>query len=83
VNGPCVANYTIVLPQSTALSGANNQLGVNPLLRSVASGDYHLTASSPAIQAADPLATDPDDFDGVSRPAQGTRRSIGAFEFIP
>jgi len=79
----CVANYTIVFPQTTALTGANNQLGANPLLKSPTTGDFHLTAGSPAIQAADPLATDHLDFDGVTRPAQGTRRCIGSYEFVP
>ena len=43
-------------------------------------GDFHLKAGSPAIDAADPAATDSVDYDGVSRP-QGAGRDVGAFEF--
>jgi hypothetical protein len=77
----CVANYAVVFPQSTSLTGANNKLNSNPLLKDAPNGDYHLAAGSPAIQAADPLATDAIDFDGVARPAHGSRRCVGAFEF--
>jgi len=43
-------------------------------------GDFHLTAASPAIDYASAAATDPIDFDGISRP-QGNGRDVGAFEF--
>ncbi len=45
------------------------------------SGDFHLGASSPAKQAADPTLTVQIDFDGASRPQPaGTTSDIGAFE---
>lgn len=78
----CYANYTLVYPQSTALSGVNNKLGVNPLLVDPGNGDYHLQTTSPAIDAADVSATDANDFDGVARP-QGPRSDLGAFEYKP
>ena len=78
----CNATYSIVFPQTTALSGANNKLGVDPLLADPSSGDYHLQLASPAIDAANPGAAATPDFDGTSRP-QGTRSDMGAFEFKP
>ena len=75
-----ILSYSIVFPQSSAVTGSNNLLGVDPLLANPSSGDDHLRAGSPAIDAADPAASDPLDFDGTVRP-QGTRRDIGAFEY--
>jgi hypothetical protein len=40
----------------------------------------HLSAGSPAIDAADSASIDPIDFDGTSRP-QGNARDLGAFEY--
>ena len=83
ITGPtCVANYVIAMPQSTALTGANNKLGVDPMLVDPASGDYHLKPNSPAVDAADPTATATPDLDGTPRP-QGSRADIGAFEYKP
>ncbi len=82
VSASCLASYTIVSPQSSALSGTNNQLGIDPLLKDPANRDYHLQSGSPAIDAADPAATDMVDFDGNPRP-QGARSDLGAFEFKP
>ncbi len=45
-------------------------------------GNFHLGTASPLIDAADPAATLPLDFDGDSRP-QGTASDIGADEVIP
>jgi hypothetical protein len=42
--------------------------------------DFHLMLGSPAIDAADPAATDAIDFDGTARP-QGVGRDIGAYEY--
>ncbi len=46
------------------------------------SGNYHLKAGSPAIDAADRNYRISRDFDGVSRP-QGPGYDIGAFEYLP
>jgi hypothetical protein len=78
----CIANYTLVYPQSTALTGAHDKLGVDPMLADPAGGDYHLEAGSPAIDAADPGAIATPDFDRTPRP-QGARSDLGAFEYMP
>lgn len=77
-----VASYSLVYPQATALTGSNNQLGVNPMFVDFAGGDYHLAAGSPAIDAGDPGATNAVDYDGVMRP-QGAHNDLGAFEHRP
>jgi hypothetical protein len=59
---------------------SDKTVGTNPMLKDAANGDFHLQMSSPAIDAADPAATDAVDFDGTARP-QGARRDIGAFEY--
>lgn len=78
--GPCTVRYTTVFPQSTALPGDHNYLGVDPLLRDPANGDYHLTSASPAVDAAGETGTP--DFDGRARP-QGAQSDMGAFELVP
>lgn len=75
----CRVDFSLVRPQSTAPTGTNNMLGVDPLLVDVPAGDYHLQSTSPAIDAADPTATNPTDFDGILRP-QGAANDLGAFE---
>nr|HEX4314928.1 choice-of-anchor Q domain-containing protein [Kofleriaceae bacterium] len=75
----CSSKDTLVFPQSTGITGTGNLLGENPLLVDPASGDFHLQATSPAVDAADPAATDDHDFDGTKRP-QGPRDDLGAFE---
>ena len=70
------------MPQSTALNGANNKIGVDPLLVNPSSGDYRLKPNSPAIHAADPTATATPDLDGTPRP-QGAHADIGAYEYKP
>jgi len=78
----CNASYSLVYPQSSAIAGSNNTLGINPALVNVSNADYHLAAGSPAINTADPSATNGHDYDGTSRP-QGGRDDIGAFEYKP
>lgn len=78
----CRHSYDMIKPQGTAPAGANNVLGANPIFVNAASGDFHLQAGSPAIDQADPAATEAIDFDGTSRP-QGAKRDIGAFEYKP
>ncbi|HEY5948207.1 MAG TPA: choice-of-anchor Q domain-containing protein [Kofleriaceae bacterium] len=82
VPGTCPMSYTLVFPQTTALSGDHNQLGVDPMLVNYAGADYHLAGTSPAIDAADPTATNAFDLDGLQRPV-GVQRDIGAFEYKP
>lgn len=76
----CSHNYDLIRPQATAPSGANNILNMDPRFANAAAGDFHLTTGSPAIDTADPSATDAVDFEGTARP-QGARRDIGAFEY--
>ena len=78
----CTHNYDLIKRQSTSPSGANNVLGMDPRFSNPAAGDFHLLPGSPAIDAADPSATDSVDFDGTTRP-QGAKRDIGAFEYKP
>ena len=78
----CTSSHTLVFPQSSPINGANNLLGRDPLLANPDTGDFHLTTGSPAIDAADPAATDDHDFDGTKRP-QGAHDDLGAFEFTP
>jgi hypothetical protein len=75
----CSVSYSTVFPQTTPVSGTGNAVGVDPLLKDPAHGDYHLTATSPAVDTADPGATLTVDLDGTPRP-QGARRDMGAFE---
>lgn len=78
----CRHNYDMIKPQGTAPAGANNVLGANPTFVNAGAGDFHLKAGSPAIDQADPLATEAMDFDGTPRP-QGAKRDVGAFEYKP
>ena len=74
----CSAIYSLLYPQSAAITGANNKLGMNPLLKDAPNGDVHLLAGSPAINAADPSAASSTDYDGVTRPMGAS--DMGAFE---
>ncbi len=78
----CVANFTLVYPQTTIISGSSNKLGMNPLLSAPGSGDFHLLPGSPAIDAANPAAPVTPDHEGLLRP-QGAAADMGAFEFTP
>ncbi len=55
-------------------------LGVNPALVNVAGGDFHLTSSSPCIDAGAAVGLS-EDFDGVAIPQNGAP-DIGAYEFL-
>lgn len=61
-----------------SVNGAGNTTA-DPAFADQAHGNFHLGASSPAIDAADPASTLGVDFDGDKRP-KGTRRDIGADE---
>lgn len=77
----CVLNYSLAFPQSGALMGARNLIGVDPRFVDSAN-NFALSASSPAIDAADPAANDPLDLVGTIRP-QGPRDDLGAYEYKP
>jgi hypothetical protein len=63
----------------TAATVSNN-LVADPLFVNAANNDYHLQATSPAVNQAAGGDIAPFDFDGTLRP-QGTAADIGAFEY--
>jgi hypothetical protein len=70
-----IDNTSIVGP--TGITGVMN---IDPLFANAASGNYHLTSGSPAIDKVD---TGPEhDFEGDARP-QGVKFDIGADEYKP
>ncbi len=70
----CAPSYCLL---ATAPATGNNVQG-NPMFVNAAS-DFHVLAGSPAIDMADPAATETMDFEGGPRP-RGSRRDIGADE---
>jgi hypothetical protein len=62
------------------MSIGSNMIFADARVVDFANGDYHLTSTSPAINTADPAATNSHDYDGVARP-QRAGRDMGAFEF--
>ncbi len=79
----CQWHYSLLFPQTVEISGSENIMPpVNPLFVGPSTHDFHLMAGSPAIDQADPQATDTDDYDGTPRPQNG-RSDIGAFEYKP
>jgi hypothetical protein len=72
----CSASYSDVGPDPA--TGATN-INAAPMFVSAAQNNFHLMASSPAKDVADPAATLADDIDGDVRP-QGPRRDMGADE---
>ena len=55
--------------------------GQNPQFVSTSTPDFHLQASSPAINAGTTVSAVPTDYDGNTRP-QGSAYDIGAYEFV-
>jgi len=64
----------------TGSTVSSNFVG-NPLFVNVASADFHLQATSPAIDAGITIAEVSTDFDGITRP-QGPAYDIGAYEYV-
>ena len=71
---------SVIFPSSQPVGATN--ISMLPQLKNVAADDYHLLATSPAVDRGDPASTNAIDFDGVPRP-QGAQRDSGAFEFKP
>lgn len=71
---------SVIFPSSQPVGATN--ITMNPQLKNVSADDYHLLATSPAIDYGDPASTLAIDFDGVMRP-QGAQRDSGAFEYKP
>lgn len=68
--------------------GTGGNIGADPLFADVPSQDYHLTASSPLIDAGTNLGGPSVDYDGNPRPldgdGDGTRvTDMGAYELLP
>jgi hypothetical protein len=64
-----------------SVAGTGN-IDLDPMFVNSATGNYHISAGSPCIDAADPAATLDIDFDGDVRPI-GSGRDIGADEYHP
>lgn len=77
-NAMCIWTYSDIGP--AAVAGTGNING-DPDFIDALNGNYHLTAGSPAQNAADPDATMARDIDGDERP-QGTGRDMGADEVV-
>jgi len=71
---------SVITPNSQPVGATN--INMDPGLKNVGADDYHLLATSPAIDHGNPTSTNAIDFDGISRP-QGAQRDSGAFEFKP
>lgn len=74
--GMCSFAYSDIGPDPS--SGTGN-INADPKFVNANQGDYHLMASSPCKDVADPAATLDVDIDGDARP-QGSRRDMGADE---
>jgi hypothetical protein len=72
----CSWSYSDIGP--LAVPGTGN-LAVDPMFADLAQDDFHLQATSPLRDAADPMATVMDDIDGDSRP-HDTGPDMGADE---
>jgi len=72
----CACTYCDIGP--VGFTGTGN-INADPMFVNPGQANYHLMASSPCKDAADPAATLDVDFDGDSRP-QGSGRDIGADE---
>lgn len=75
-NGTNINNYNT----TGGTTQSNNLTTSNPLFVNAGTGDFHLQAGSPAIDAGVVLSEVPRDFDDGVRPA-GTVYDIGAYEY--
>lgn len=83
ISAVCPVHYSLMNPQAMVYTGWDHVLrNVDPLLTSLPNKDFHLLATSPAIDAADPAASLSTDIAGTPRP-QGTRLDMGAYEYKP
>jgi len=74
----CATSYSDIGPDPAA---GNGNINADPMFVDAAQGNFHLMASSPAKDAADPSATLGNDFDGDARPEpQRGRCDMGADE---
>jgi hypothetical protein len=80
INECASAKFNVVFPSSAPLGSTN--LVADPQLTNIATDDYHLLVTSPALDRGDPASTLNVDFDGTPRP-QGAQRDSGGFEFKP
>lgn len=76
-NSACTNNLYIT---KTGSGGCQQSIQQDPLLADPANSDFHLTASSPAIDAGTTQDAPSTDFEGTPRP-QGAGIDIGADEF--
>jgi hypothetical protein len=77
-NGSGVGNSVLLM--DLFLPGASNNIEGDPLFVDAANGDYHLQATSPAINAGDNANAPAVDRDGNTRPVNGVV-DIGPYEF--
>lgn len=79
IDGPnCSVTYSNVGPSPIAGTG---NINMAPVFVDAGNGDFHLQATSPGVDAADPAATLAVDIDGDTRP-QGGGRDMGADEVV-
>gem|GEM_PF-2173315 len=83
VAGNAVGNYAGTPDQT----GLNGNLSASPLYTAPGSGDYSLTAGSPAIDTGSAAGDPPRDERGVPRPLEGNgvapnKSDMGALEFV-
>lgn len=81
IGANCTFDTNVAFPQTTSVGIGT--LKLDPKLANAGAGDYRLTATSPAVDAARATGKDPAvDFAGTARP-QGAKFDIGAYEYKP